>query len=137
MWKLHHLGSQLFYGKHSPFSWRVVCVWSSVILSFCFLPIEFWELNNLLSFPLLTVPFNISWQCFCWYKSLKYLVHLPCISHEFTLLGKSSSTDLSWIISYLFLVSDDMSNGIYMSHIYFSQNLLGDWILRSFNLSEA
>ena len=57
VWKFHPLGSQLCYRGYSSFSWRIACVWSSVILSFCFLPIEFWEFDNSLWFPLLSVSF--------------------------------------------------------------------------------
>lgn len=75
-----------------PFSWVIyacrvahVC---SLVLSVKSLTIQFWKSDSLLSFHPVSVPFNINWQCFCWYNIIKILVGLsyiiPSRSYYFT-----------------------------------------------------
>lgn len=58
-----------------PFSQRVVCVCSWLVLSACFLPVEFWESNSISS-SVLSNCLRPTWQCDHWHTVLKNLVNL-------------------------------------------------------------
>lgn len=63
-----------------------------------------------------SVPFSPNGQCFCWYKILKHLVGLLCVSQEFTPWDKRSSINLPQIIHSLCLAFGYMAEGTRNSH---------------------
>lgn len=74
---------------HDPsFSWKLVCVCSWMVLSACFLLVEFGESDSFPSFCPISVSFSPSRQCFCWYNVLKNFVGLLCISQAFMSVDK-------------------------------------------------
>lgn len=65
---LHPQGPWLHSWSHPSSFLKGKCTCSEVVLSTCFLPVEFWVSDSLLLFsPLsLSLSFTSSWQCFCW-----------------------------------------------------------------------
>lgn len=76
------VGLTLYPWSHPSFfikgsTWVYVYRW--VVLSVCFLPVEFWGSDNLIVFFTFFCP-NL--QSFCWYKILKNLTTLWCLPSE-------------------------------------------------------
>lgn len=88
-----------------PFSWMVTLVCSWVILSVCFLLLEFWESDH--PFILFCLLHSIQDDSFCWYNILKKILWLSNVCHRDLLhYTKVSSKDLSCVVhfySYLLL----------------------------------
>lgn len=105
---------------------------SCVLLSACLLPVEFWGSTSLLSFHPLSVPFNPSWQFFCWSNILKILwaIAQPSTDNMDRIVNKREINVISGGRTGLFMVQSTT----YVEHNHSKFLNMGLRLVRSSNL---
>lgn len=108
------LNPRLYSKSFLLFFWKAEHVFSCVILLGFYFSCKILGIQQAFSISSICVPFNSSWEYFCWYyqKPRGSPMHVT----GFMPLDAGSSVDLFWIITCLFLASAEMVKEIYESH---------------------